>query len=481
MSCASLNGWQKPAKPQPLLSESAATMALTVLSQSKNYRSLMLSVSVVQAFPRCLMMQPPVTTYAVLNSDSRRGLAHQRKINEEEYQPPLMQVKWHRVVLDESHALRNSGGSNVKLCSNLFAETKWCMTGTPMAKDVREMYGQLRFVLGNNPVLGSLENYKSNVQARDYRYRLFKAMMIIHGKKQMFYGKKVLADLPPIEKFHVKVDFTPTERLEYTRLKESTYSVFIQEKNSSSVTYLLSLMNPIRRACAFGVANSRIVEDGNAKAKQIKLLDSKANTSMYTKNLPLSVSTSKISYMMKHLRQQLAAATDSKALIFTSFAPGVEVVAKALKLENISFVTLIGGTAEAARRKALEKFNHDDMTKVFLMSIRSGGVGINITRANLVYILEPNLNSALEKQAIGRVHRMGQTRKVRIYHMIMRDSIEERVLRYRDMVVKAKQTTQNPLTKKRKEREGEEDTIKINVSSFTQRQRLVEYLELFLR
>lgn len=393
-----------------------------------------------------------------------------------------MQVKWHRVVLDESHALRNAGGNNVKLCSKLSSEIKWCMTGTPMAKDVKEMYGQLKFVVGANPVLGSLETFTKNMDIREYRYRLLKAMMIIHGKKQIFYGKKVLADLPPIEKFHIKVDFTHSERLDYLTLKTATYQQFAIDKNSSSVTYLLSLMNPLRRACSFGIANSRMVENGHKKAKLLKQESGNdVNPATLTKNLPLSIATSKITYMVNHLKQQLAAAADSKALIFTSFTHGVEVVAKALQENNIAFVKLIGGTQESARRKALEKFNYDEVTKVFLMSIRSGGVGINITRANLVYILEPNMNSALEKQAIGRVHRMGQKRKVKIYHMIMKGSIEERVLKYRDNVVKAKHKTQhNPLTKKKRERDEDDDNMKINVSSETQRQRLVAHLEQFL-
>lgn len=430
----------------------------------------------------CVLMRALVTTYAVLGSDERRGLSSQRKTKLHLWQPPLSRVKWHRIVLDESHALRNSGGNWAHLCNGLQSEYRWCMTGTPMAKDVKEIYGQLKFVLGDSPTIGSSKSFIDKVSDPAYCYRLLKSTMIMHGKNQVYYGEKLLADLPAIKSFHIKVPFTATERASYATLHASIKAQFAAAKDWDSVTRLLSIMNPIRRACAFGVSNSNSVE---SEAKRIKL-EVKNNPGMKPSEIKpthtFTTSYSKITYLLKHLKKSLEDAPDSKALIFTSFSHGVEVVKRALQNEDIPTVVLVGvgGTQQETRRKALEKFNEDDITKVFLMSIRSGGVGINITRANLVYILEPNLNSALEKQAIGRVHRMGQTREVKIFRLIMTDSIEQKVLQYRDEVVREKKDT-NPLKKKRKIKEDEDgdEQVTVQVSNSSQRSLLISHLEKF--
>merc|ERR1719229_80705 len=98
-----------------------------------------------------------------------------------------------------------------------------------------------------------------------------------------------------------------------------------------------------------------------------------------------------------------------------------------LEQNGFSYRTLTGNMTMNKRKKQLEQFGNDDNVKVFVLTVRSGAVGITLTAANHVFLLEPPFNPALYRQAINRVYRLGQTKKVHIHTMIMRDSIEQRI------------------------------------------------------
>mmetsp|Transcript_55307 Transcript_55307/g.66610 ORF Transcript_55307/g.66610 Transcript_55307/m.66610 type:complete len:162 (+) Transcript_55307:69-554(+) len=101
-----------------------------------------------------------------------------------------------------------------------------------------------------------------------------------------------------------------------------------------------------------------------------------------------------------------------------------------LPKRGFSFRTLSGDMSMPKRAQALREFQSDPPTTVFLLSMRSGAVGINLTQANRVFIMEPALNPALEAQAIGRVHRLGQNRPVEVIRLIIEDSIDTRLMKY---------------------------------------------------
>jgi SNF2 family DNA or RNA helicase len=118
----------------------------------------------------------------------------------------------------------------------------------------------------------------------------------------------------------------------------------------------------------------------------------------------------------------------TKTLIFSSFAPSLEWLARRLKENGYTTATITGGMGLAARAKALHAFQTAPPTTIFLLSLRAGAVGLNLTAASHVILLEPCLNPALEEQAIGRVHRLGQTRPTTVKRLIVVNSVEERML-----------------------------------------------------
>ncbi|CAM9886740.1 unnamed protein product [Ectocarpus sp. 12 AP-2014] len=118
----------------------------------------------------------------------------------------------------------------------------------------------------------------------------------------------------------------------------------------------------------------------------------------------------------------------SKSLVFSQFNSSLEWLKRTLPKRGFQFRTLTGNMSRTQRTAALTAFAKDPPTTVFLLSVRSGAVGINLTQANNVFLLEPLLNLALEKQAIGRVYRLGQARHVTVTKLVLKDSIETRIL-----------------------------------------------------
>lgn len=121
-------------------------------------------------------------------------------------------------------------------------------------------------------------------------------------------------------------------------------------------------------------------------------------------------------------------ADTAKSLVFSQFASTLKYLQQELPKHGFEYRTLSGDMTMKKRAKALSDFQNDPPTTIFLLSMRAGAVGINLTQANRVFIMEPCFNPSLEAQAVGRVHRLGQTQNVEIIRLIMEDSVETRMV-----------------------------------------------------
>ena len=122
-----------------------------------------------------------------------------------------------------------------------------------------------------------------------------------------------------------------------------------------------------------------------------------------------------------------AISEDHKVLVFSQFVKHLTIISDFLKESNIPFAYLDGSTKD--RQAQVESFQNDDHIKIFLISLKAGGVGLNLTRAEYVFILDPWWNPAVEQQAIDRAHRIGQENKVFIYKFITKNTVEEKILK----------------------------------------------------
>jgi SNF2 family DNA or RNA helicase len=123
---------------------------------------------------------------------------------------------------------------------------------------------------------------------------------------------------------------------------------------------------------------------------------------------------------------------DHKVLVFSQFTSMLGLIGEALELKGVDYLYLDGGVAAAARKEAVEQFQTTEDMRVFLISLKAGGVGLTLTAADYVYLVDPWWNPAAEQQAIDRSHRIGQVRKVFAYRMICKDTVEEKILQLQE-------------------------------------------------
>lgn len=245
----------------------------------------------------------------------------------------------------------------------------------------------------------------------------------------------------------VKVKFTKKEKTEYEALEKAALDFYSNFKKTHcgalSQHYLLlkSKLDPLRIACAGGAlpleeekknagdeaddgveVTARDADEEAAKKKKekkkIKFSDFRFN--------------SKFAKLIEELKNARDHDPTSKSLVFSQFASSLKFLQEELPKHGFQFRTLSGDMPMRKRAKALHDFQNDPPTTIFLLSIRAGAVGINLTQANRVFLLEPSFNPALEHQSIGRVHRLGQKRNVEIVRLVMDASIETRMGKLRE-------------------------------------------------
>ena len=133
--------------------------------------------------------------------------------------------------------------------------------------------------------------------------------------------------------------------------------------------------------------------------------------------------------LVRHLTEKTG---NHKVLVFSQFTSMLRIVEKELQKNNLSYEYLDGQTASKNREAKVKRFQSDETVRIFLISLKAGGVGLNLTEADYVYLIDPWWNPAVEAQAIDRTHRIGQTKNVFAYRMICKDTIEEKVLQLQE-------------------------------------------------
>jgi SNF2 family DNA or RNA helicase len=123
---------------------------------------------------------------------------------------------------------------------------------------------------------------------------------------------------------------------------------------------------------------------------------------------------------------------DHKALVFSQFTSMLHLIREALEERGIAYLYLDGGVSAEGRKRSVQQFQEEDTARVFLISLKAGGVGLTLTAADYVYLVDPWWNPAVEQQAIDRTHRIGQVNKVFAYRMICKDTVEEKILQLQE-------------------------------------------------
>eukprot|EP00980_Cylindrotheca_fusiformis_P010788 scaffold2442_cov146-Cylindrotheca_fusiformis.AAC.3 len=384
-----------------------------------------------------------VTTYQVLVSDDTH---HRGKSNDpSSYCPPVEQVRWWRIICDEGHALRQASTKQAKSILKLAADHKWLVTGTPANTSVLDLQNQLKFI-GIEHVDDVFETFSTDCHPTSTMYRnryhnkmmfLLRSVIMRHTQKQLYRGTKTtLMSLPSKTERTIEVTLPTVERQEYDALETAAKTFYLDFKGSHSrklsshYMKLFQNLTPMRVACSGGCIP---LDDGGGAADECEDMD-EDRLVVARKKDAVKYSDfafrAKFRVLIKELKKAREKDPTSKSLVFSLYSSTLEWLKNELPKHGFQYRMISGSMSMKQRAKSLRDFQSDPPTTIFLLSMRAGNCGINLTQANRVFLMEPGFNPALEQQAIGRVHRLGQKRKVRITRLLVKDSVETRIRKF---------------------------------------------------
>ena len=397
-----------------------------------------------------------VTTYAVLASDYAGNTKEAKACitSGRRWTPPLERLAWWRVVLDESHTIKGGTTKQSRACCALASPRRWAVTGTPANGSLADLAGQFKFVgvdaLDDHAALenvlvrplqaaGSLDNYEPGYPAGPVS--LLRRLVMRHAKAMTYASSaRKLLELPPIAENVVDVVFSAEERTAYAALEQQAVAKVraLELEGPAAVRkatfYLHALLRPLRQACSGGAIPTTLPDRGK-EAVSAAGDSSGAPIEIDDDDEELGAASAASGPVMRSkLRALISKLVDvrddddtAKVLVFSQFNRTLNYLMRELPNYGFDFRCITGSMSMAARSRALADFQQSPPTTIFLLSIRAGACGINLTQANHCIMVEPCTNVALDRQAIGRVHRMGQQRDVTIHRLVLRDSVESRM------------------------------------------------------
>ncbi|MFT5386287.1 MAG: SNF2 family DNA or RNA helicase, partial [Saprospiraceae bacterium] len=320
----------------------------------------------------------------------------------------LKDFKFNYIILDESQAIKNPESKRYKAMRLLQSTNKIAMTGTPIQNNTFDLYAQLSFT--SPGLLGSKTSFKNNfavpidnngdTDAAKLLRKLIHPFLLRRTKEQ------VAKDLPDKTESIIYCEMGATQRKLYNNLKrqiKEDIEAAVEEKglNKSKFQMLDGLLR-LRQMCNSPQLLNSSFSGSNAESVKIDIL-------------------------LQNLTEEL---DQHNALVFSQFVSLLAIVRKELDKRGIKYAYLDGSTVK--RQAEVEKFMNQDDIKIFLISLKAGNTGMNLTKADYVYILDPWWNPAAEAQAIDRTHRIGQDKQVFAYKLICKDSIEEKILKLQE-------------------------------------------------
>ncbi len=314
----------------------------------------------------------------------------------------LKKKKWRCVVLDEAQNIKNYRSKTAQLVKDLESDQRWALTGTPLENRLSELWSIFSFLMPG--FLGNYNHFKNVyqqpieiVQDEEVLERLRKRIFPFVMRR---LKEEVARELPPKTEITQYCEMTPEQKKIYQQmLMACREEVFEEvEKNGlerSQVSIFTALLRLRQICCHPGlIGKKKGIESG-------KLLE--------FEDLLLEILSE-----------------NHRVLVFSQFVEMLQILKGVLEDHEIEYEYLDGRTRH--REKHINNFQKNENVKVFLISLRAGGTGINLTSADYVIHYDPWWNPAVEDQATDRVHRLGQTRHVFSYKMITKDSVEEKIL-----------------------------------------------------
>jgi superfamily II DNA or RNA helicase len=326
-----------------------------------------------------------LTTYGTLRRDAVR----------------LKDTEFDYVILDEAQAVKNANTESAKAVRLLRGSHRLAMSGTPVENHLGEIWSLFEFL--NPGMLGAASVFKLAGGAmrnpdEDTRRLLAHALrpFILRRTKE-----QVASELPPKSEQTIHCVMEPAQRKLYDELRQHYRNSLLQKIETdglakSKIQVLEALLRLRQAACHPGLVDKKRSSDPSAK----------------------------LDVLLARLREVFD--EGHKALVFSQFTSLLRIVRDRLDGDGVTYEYLDGATRN--RQARVERFQSDPGCRLFLVSLKAGGLGLNLTAADYVFLLDPWWNPAVEAQAVDRAHRIGQTQQVFAYRLITRDTVEEKVL-----------------------------------------------------
>ncbi len=334
-----------------------------------------------------------ITTYGTLRSDIKL----------------FVSVEFDYIILDESQAIKNPSSKVTRAASLLNAKHRLCMSGTPLQNNTFDIFAQMNFL--NPGMLGTMEFFRQEFSIpidkfgeEDRKEHLKKILypFILRRTKE-----QVAKDLPEKQ-----------ETVLFCEMENEQRKIYDAYRND----YRNQILGSIETQ---GIQRSQLtILQGLMKLRQI--CDSPAILNEVEKFENHSI---KLEELTREIMENIG---NHKALIFSQFLGMLALIKAKLTQLDIKFEYFDGSTSAPDREKAIQSFQNNESIRVFLISLKAGGVGLNLTAADYVYIVDPWWNPAVEQQAIDRTHRIGQTKNIFAYRMICKDTIEDKILQLQE-------------------------------------------------
>uniref|UniRef100_A0A0N4ZNG7 Helicase ATP-binding domain-containing protein n=1 Tax=Parastrongyloides trichosuri TaxID=131310 RepID=A0A0N4ZNG7_PARTI len=392
----------------------------------------------------------------------------------------LTQVCFQRIILDEAHSIKNRKTKTSKACTRLSALRRWCVTGTPINNDLWDGFSLFRF-LRTVPVdqEGIWKQFvNSNSKYGQCRLEiLVSAMLIRRTKEEKNDEGRFLVKLPERKIEQVTLNMAPEERLIYDQMYRAAqqyvmsflgnysdtpidyitidkvssdknpflnvyHTSMVGESKFKEMACILSFLLRLRQACnhLFLTRNGLDLECFDAIGGECKETSEKANSIVEKilnetdeKNDHLRVFeedfvSSKMNALFERI-DKILSNTEDKIVIISQWTSMLRLIHPHLKKRQIEFSEITGDIVQKCRDIAQENINSDDSSvRVMLLSLKAGGVGLNLVGANHIFILDLHWNPYIEDQACDRIYRIGQNKDVFIYKFVCKDTIEQKIL-----------------------------------------------------
>ena len=325
-----------------------------------------------------------ITSYALLRRDIEKYKAHH----------------FSTVFLDEAQHIKNPDSQNAKAASALKSGARFILTGTPLENSIRDLWSLFDFLIPG--YLGSRKDFQDRYEkplAEGARGSVWPRLLRRVKPRMLRRNKKdILTELPDKIEQLVEVELTPDQKAIYTQLQIAARAEVDALKDSGGAARMrvLTALLRLRQASC-----------------DLRLLGGKSPTP-----------SAKLEALLELVRE--ASDGGHRTLVFSQFTGMLDLIAPALDEDGITWCRLDGSTRD--RSAVVERFQSDSSIAVFLISLKAGGTGLNLTAADTVIHFDPWWNPAVEAQATDRAHRIGQKNVVTSIKLIARDTVEQRVL-----------------------------------------------------